>query len=476
MSSRRHLVSRSRVNNQDSSPAPRGSESARQRDAPARQPVALPPYEPPSFPLTHAAQRDLDNLRTNHDYSKYKKHLGGAIKAITGCATQINDQLTDRKELVRRGEEKRRLAGQGDEDKTEEQNDRESQARFMERKVGDLTAKAEKALRELIDYGDELAMQDAMMTDVSGSIAAVPVVQPRASRHRRARGNGEDDEEENGEEDASQDGDGSPGEDQEVLSAVELLRKAKQDYLAQYSSKTMLERYDVNDFRLFKQVVHDAQHPSDDAPPVPHARTWFPEDNATQGSSSRRRRNNTTDNTSNAGDSDDDIVIQRATTNLRCPFTMGIFVEPFTSNKCKHTFEKEAILNYIETNGTQFATPGQPGRGTKQVKCPTSGCDVMLKPEDFYDDAVIRRKVERAKKREELGDEDDEDDAPRKKRATSINDDSPSPTNGDDHEEDQRQKIARVKRERQKSRGPSVAPARLTELSDDDVEAMDEEE
>ncbi|TVY35486.1 hypothetical protein LSUB1_G004605 [Lachnellula subtilissima] len=435
MSSRRHLVSRSRVNNQESSPAPRGSGSgsARQRDAPARQPVALPPYEPPSFPLTQAAQRDLDSLRTNHDYSKYKKHLGGAIKAITTCATEINDQLTIRQDLVRRGEEKRRQAGQGNEDKTDVQNEMESQARFMERKVGDLTAKAEKSLRELIDYGDELAMQDAIMTEVSGNIAAVPVVQPHASRHRRARGHGEDDEE-NGEEDASQDGDGSPAEDQEVLSAVELLRKAKQDYLTQYSSKSMLERYDVNDFRLFKQVIHDAQHPGDDAPPVPHTRTWFPEDNATQGSSSRRRRNNTTDNTSNADDSDGDIVIQRATTNLRCPFTLGIFEEPFTSIKCKHTFEKKAILRYIETDGTHFATPGQPGRGTKQVKCITTGCDVMLGPEDFYDDAVIRRKVERARKREELGDEDDEDDAPRKMRATSINDDSPSPTNSDDDE------------------------------------------
>jgi len=97
----------------------------------------------------------------------------------------------------------------------------------------------------------------------------------------------------------------------------------------------------------------------------------------------------------------------------------------------------------------------------------------MLGPNDFYDDAVIRRKVERAMKREELGDEDDEDDAPIKKRAMSINDDSPSPTNSDD--DGKRQKIARIKRERQKSRGPSMAPNRPTELSNHDVEAMDEE-
>ena len=136
-------------------------------------------------------------------------------------------------------------------------------------------------------------------------------------------------------------------------------------------------RYDVNDYRQFKQVVHDAQHPGDDAPPVPRARTWFPEENANQGSSSRRRRNNTTDNTSNADDSDDDIVISRATTNLKCPLTLRIFEEPFTSNKCKHTFEKKAILEYIQNSGTHFANPGQPRRGAKQAKCLQTGCDVV---------------------------------------------------------------------------------------------------
>jgi E3 SUMO-protein ligase NSE2 len=235
MSSRaRHLVNRSRANNQDSSPVPRGG--ARQRE-----PVALPPYEPPSFPLTPTAQRDLENLRENHDYAKYKKHLGGAIETITGCAAEINDQLTNRQELVRRGEEKRRQAGKGDEDKTEEEKERESHTRFMAKKVGDLTTKAEKALRELIDYGDELAMRDTMMQDVSQSIADAPVAQPRAPRQRRRRASGEEGEEEN-DEDASQDGDDAPADDPRVLSAVELLKKVKQDYDTQYASKTMLER------------------------------------------------------------------------------------------------------------------------------------------------------------------------------------------------------------------------------------------
>lgn len=130
----------------------------------------------------------------------------------------------------------------------------------------------------------------------------------------------------------------------------------------------------MNDYRNFKGVVHDAQNHGDDVP-VPHANTWFPEDNANQSSSSRRRQNNTTDNTSNADDSDNDIVIQRSTTSLKCPLTLLTFKEPYTSLKCKHTFEKETILEYHRSTGTMFAQPGQPGRGTKIAKCPQPGCD-----------------------------------------------------------------------------------------------------
>lgn len=127
---------------------------------------------------------------------------------------------------------------------------------------------------------------------------------------------------------------------------------------------------------MFKQVIHDAQHPGDDAPPVPHARTWFPDDNVTQGSASRRRQNNTTDNTNNADDSDDDVVIERATTSLKCSLTLQYFKEPFTSTVCNHTFEKSSILEYHRNEGRVFAGPG-PLSGQKVVKCPTSGCEAV---------------------------------------------------------------------------------------------------
>lgn len=126
---------------------------------------------------------------------------------------------------------------------------------------------------------------------------------------------------------------------------------------------------DSNDYKNFKRIVHDAQNHGEDAPPVPHASTWFPDE--ANSSASRRRRNNTTDNANNGDeDSDDEIVIESATTNLKCCLTLRYFEEPYSTNICPHTFEKTAIIEYYQSNGVVFG-----GDGVKRFKCPQSGCD-----------------------------------------------------------------------------------------------------
>lgn len=140
-----------------------------------------------------------------------------------------------------------------------------------------------------------------------------------------------------------------------------------------------------NEYKQFKQGIHEAANQGDNAPPMPHARTWFPKENGERAASgSRRRQNNTTDNTNNNDDDDDDddddeIQIAGFTQNLRCPLTLQAFTEPYSNNKCKHTFEKSAIIEYINDQGTVFHPPQQAGQarraGHRQAKCPQTGCD-----------------------------------------------------------------------------------------------------
>lgn len=139
-------------------------------------------------------------------------------------------------------------------------------------------------------------------------------------------------------------------------------------------------RYVNNDYRSFKRTVHDAMHPGEDAPPVPHASTWFSE-TETLGPQTRRPRTST-DDANEESDEEDDVIIASATKNLKCPLTLQMFVEPYSNNVCSHSFEKATIIEYLDANGVAFAPPNQrrgqrTAQGPKQVKCPTVGCDAV---------------------------------------------------------------------------------------------------
>lgn len=104
----------------------------------------------------------------------------------------------------------------------------------LERQVDKYTKDAEKALRDLIDYGDELAMQDTILRDVVENVTAAAAAQP-IRRQRRRRGADDEDDAEASEEEA-------PADDVEVLSTVELLKTAKDDYTTKYGARTMRAR------------------------------------------------------------------------------------------------------------------------------------------------------------------------------------------------------------------------------------------
>jgi E3 SUMO-protein ligase NSE2 len=227
MSTRKHLTSRSRLS-ENSSPAQRRRRDEESED---QQSTPLPPYEPPSFPLSESQKRALDNLRVNYNGAVYRNHLEVSKKNITSAIGESTDRLTANRAKVQRAEEK---AQQQEREKTATELEEEQYTHTMNKKVTDLTAKGEKAMRDLIDYSDELAMRDSIMTEVSENIAAAPIHRP-AGRRTRAHSEDGDGDEENIAEDA-------PAADAAFLSPVELLKKAKGDYTTAYTAKSMSDR------------------------------------------------------------------------------------------------------------------------------------------------------------------------------------------------------------------------------------------
>lgn len=222
MNNRRHLVQRNR--NPEPSPA-QSSRGHRDSEAPARQTHALPPYQPPSCPLSADAQQKIADLRLRYNHDKYKRHIQGATGALGDTVADCHERVTNLEAEAKSRAAKFREKNGADTEMPSEVKEREGNNRALKKQVDRLTVDAEKALRELIDYGDELAMHDSILREVETNIAQAPAA---AARRRR----GEDENE-----------GGAPAEDPEILSAVELLAKAKEDYTTTYGSRSMKSRY-----------------------------------------------------------------------------------------------------------------------------------------------------------------------------------------------------------------------------------------
>jgi hypothetical protein len=450
MATRRRLVHRQAENSSPVAPRHR-SQTAIPSSRPSRK--QLPPYEPPSCPLTEQAKRQLAAL-TDIPVTNYRKNIAVALKNITNATTESNDRLVSaRGELERIRERKERLqqrsssqvasaTGEGEDGEQggddlmrqiQAAEEREAKAvervKKMEERVERLTDEAEKAMRELVDYGKELDARENLIRGVAQTAAAQVPTQPE--RRRRARQIDSDDE--NAEQEPE---DEEPEVDMStVLSATEILQQARQKYQAEYEERSMRARYGQNQFyQEFRKYVWDAQHPGTEPPPQTE---WFKDletrtGPGSQASGRTRRRANATDNSQNAADdtatsdSDDELVVTAAVSSLKCPLTLRLFEVPLSNNICPHTFEKSAFLELFETGATSFRPRGRNAvPEPRKLRCPVGGCDKMIAREDCYEDKMMERKVKRAKEqerreRETEREREDEDGGTKRERVDGV--------------------------------------------------------
>lgn len=394
MSSRRRLVSRTNQDATASSPAPRTQASS------STSRSALPPYEPPVHPLTFSAKQQLNTLADDTDYGKYRKHLATAITTLSNATVESNDTLSLARMKLERYVERRKAREsqqeneEGETEKTEEEVAMEERVAKLEIEVGRLTQDAEMATRELIDYSEELKRQEGLIKGVALKAAFAPG--PRPNRNTRRRRGADDSDEDNSEDPDFENPEAEAGAD--TLSVTELLAEAQAADAAQYAAKSLRARYaDNNDYQTFKKHVHDASHHGANAPPLPPSSAWFP--SASQAGAQGRSRRSAVNN---GDESDEDLVFAGAVSSLKCPLTLKLFEVPYSNRVCRHTFEKSALLEMFERGATVFYENSQArgrnrGPGVRKLKCPSSGCDVMLELGEFYEDEMVKRQVKRAK-------------------------------------------------------------------------------
>ncbi|KFY73377.1 hypothetical protein V499_06547 [Pseudogymnoascus sp. VKM F-103] len=399
MSSRRRLVSRTNQDAAASSPA-----APRTQASSSASRSALPPYEPPVHPLTFSAKQQLNTLVDDTDYGKYRKHLATAITTLSNATVESNDTLSlarmklERQVERRKARESQREDEEGEMEKTEDEVAMEERVAKLEAEVERLTQEAELATRELIDYSEELKRQEGLIRGVAEKAATAPRPHQGRNPRRRRAADGSDDDNSDDPDFEVPDADADADAGADTPSVTELLAEAQAAAAAQYAAKSMRARYaDNNDYQTFKKHVHDASHHGANAPPLPPSSAWFPSttEASAQGRITRGAANN-------GDESDEDLVFAGAVSSLKCPLTLKLFEVPYSNRVCRHTFEKSALLEMFERGATVFYENSQArgrnrGPGVRKLKCPSSGCDVMLELGEFYEDEMVKRQVKRAK-------------------------------------------------------------------------------
>lgn len=401
------------------------SQSHSSPSASGQRPCRTYKYQPPEAPLTIEAQRKLTALLSSSDLRALRTHLQHAADKLTHSGGEVNERLADARGRYEKEKELRRRRGSDDlDDKSNEEYKRLAQA---ENRVEAITAQMEEKTRMIIDSRVRLqgltdAVGEIEKEEHEAAMAAIGTRQTRGQRSRRRHnedGDGDEDPQDDDYED-TQERDNFERNAQNPPSS-RLDAKVVEE-TSKWNDLSLTERYGIcsrfsqlhsnhmlryagdNTYIGFYRMVHDSKFPSDDVPPLPHSSTWFEhmEDQTRSriGASTRSHQNH-------APSDDDEIAIARERISLKCPLTLMTFVDPVTSTKCPHSFEREAIMDMIKQSRTTIAPPAsRRGQGrVRVVKCPV--CTKPLSADDLQPDAVLLRKVRRAQELEEREEDDD---------------------------------------------------------------------
>ncbi|KAK2805738.1 hypothetical protein FQN51_009241 [Onygenales sp. PD_10] len=412
--------------------------------------LRLPRYQPQLAPVKQRGKSVLAQKHLHPKLRQMRRHFDGARNGLVESAGMINDRLIDaktrhEKALARMKKAKEAVEGDGEGDGGDavdelnrEVEEKEKKIAEFEERVDKLTRELEQRMRKNIDYEARLATALETVRRVGQGPPQGESTQAQGGKRRRGEedeGVGQDgvsNQNESENEDAVNDAD-LPIHN-ESLQLGRTFKKVIRAKRAQRAEMSLTDKYSTNNAYIeFYRIVHEAKHPGNDIPPLPHPSTWFPPSLEQNPSFAPTTTTNNTNNQTNPSDDSDDLAIQGERRRLTCPITLRPFRNPFRSTKCPHSFEQEAIVELIQRSRETTTIPiaaaaaddaGGAGIGRGRGRAAVAGrkvvpcaqcpeCSEILTVYDLERDALlarrIRRERERAQMEEEEGGEDDND-------------------------------------------------------------------
>ncbi|KAH7367579.1 hypothetical protein B0T11DRAFT_55383 [Plectosphaerella cucumerina] len=389
--------------------------------ASASDSVDLPPYEPLSCALSDEAKRSLAGLSNNRENTRrYDEQMAKSRQFLGKSVAAVNDRLRERQkeldDIARNRVEKGK-------DKGQKEEDLERWLPKLDGEVTTLSENAERAMRDLVDRqarledDKEAAVAMAAYFDRQpGRQRPVPRRVPPAQAEGMPKVEGQD---------AEPEAEEAPPPDRDPLTVLENERAVK---ATEYEAMSYHQRYALhNDYTHFRKLWHDAKF-GDDVD-IPEKHLWFDaEGNPVLGKPKRQRGAPGTkaDHDAEEDEEDEDIVIEGEHQSYVCPLSMQQITEPFSNHKCRHTFQKQSIVEWLN----------EPGYRGRDRQCPNPGCNQTFKLKDFYFDDLVLRKIQRARKRQA------EEEAEEEQRGSGAQD--------EDEDEEMAQPSSPVKRERKR--------------------------
>ncbi|KAF4125645.1 Zinc-finger of the MIZ type in Nse subunit [Geosmithia morbida] len=337
-------------------------------------------YEPPSFPLTDAAAAKLGELSRNRETLAYQVQIKESLRQLALAVYDVNSRLLAERNRLEQMRTRRQDRGT---DKLPEEDRLEAHVADLETQVDALSRRCEAATRSAIDQRAALEDEATLLGELYTTATTRRTQEPPEEQH------GEDNEEQQ-------------QQPRYVPSTLESLREGASRKRREYDAMPHYQRYALdNDYISFKKLCHDGIA-GDDGPPLPDASRWFRDDGTPILSTATNTNGHGAGAEGDGDDDDDDVAVAREVISLNCPLTLRLLEEPYSNKKCKHTFEKSAILDYL-------------GNSTGPMQCPQTGCAEMFTRrnfnQDFYLDDVIMHRVQRAKQAQDADEMDVESEA-----------------------------------------------------------------
>ncbi|PKS11383.1 hypothetical protein jhhlp_003146 [Lomentospora prolificans] len=343
----------------------------------------LPPYKPQACALNDEAVRSLFQLSQNLKTEKLDEHVRESLAFIGRATFELNETLQSARCNLE-------SLGEG---KEEERAKMQKKVTKLEELAKELTMEADKSVRGLIDLKANVV--DEREAIQAAHDAASQIVRTRL-QEKRLREQRQQELAEAGEQ----------GEDAgDVLAepafepSTDMIRGIRGQKSDEYENMDMYQRYSLNnDYIEFKRQWHMGLHGADAV--VPDAKRWFTRDGQpvfNYGHGGGQGGSNGIGEDEETMDDDEDIVIEREKVSTRCPLSLQEMKDPYTNSRCKHTFEKDAIMEFFGS--------------ARQVMCPQAGCSMTFTKRDLYPDRAMLARIRRARReRQEPESEEDEDE------------------------------------------------------------------